>query len=89
MLRRYPALPRVDVLKVAHHGSAHQDPALLRSAHPRFALVSVGRDNPYGHPAPRTVDALRAGGAVVLRTDTDGAIAVTGAGPGLRAVRRS
>ncbi|MEE1774295.1 ComEC/Rec2 family competence protein [Streptomyces sp. JV185] len=93
LLRRYPALPRVDVLKVAHHGSAHQDPALLRSAHPRFALVSVGRDNPYGHPAARTVDALRAGGAVVLRTDTDGAIAVTGGGPGagrgLRAVGRS
>lgn len=34
VLRIYPALPRVDVLKVAHHGSAHQDPALLRSAHP-------------------------------------------------------
>ncbi|WPW28785.1 ComEC/Rec2 family competence protein [Streptomyces atratus] len=89
LLRRYPTLPRVDVLKVAHHGSAHQDPALLRSAHPRLALVSVGRDNPYGHPAARTVDALRAGGAVVLRTDTDGAIAVTGAGRGLRAVGQS
>ncbi|WP_406014973.1 ComEC/Rec2 family competence protein [Streptomyces sp. NBC_00984] len=89
LLRRYPALPRVDVLKVAHHGSAYQDPALLRSAHPRFALVSVGKDNPYGHPAARTVDALRTSGAVVLRTDTDGAIAVTGAGPGLRAVGRS
>ncbi|MGW2084397.1 ComEC/Rec2 family competence protein [Streptomyces sp. NPDC001880] len=93
LLHRYPALPRVDVLKVAHHGSAYQDPALLRSAHPRFALVSVGRDNPYGHPAARTVEALRAGGAVVLRTDTDGAIAVTGGGPGavpgLRAVSRS
>ncbi|MEU6012679.1 ComEC/Rec2 family competence protein [Streptomyces sp. NPDC047515] len=89
LLRSFPTLPRVDVLKVAHHGSAHQDPALLRSAHPRLALVSVGRDNPYGHPAPRTVDALRAGGAVVLRTDTDGAIAVTGAGAGLRAVNRS
>ncbi|MFJ5720136.1 ComEC/Rec2 family competence protein [Streptomyces sp. NPDC093149] len=89
LLRSRPALPRVDVLKVAHHGSAHQDPALLRSAHPRLALVSVGRDNPYGHPAPRTVDALGAGGAVVLRTDTDGAIAVTGAGAGLRAVSRS
>lgn len=89
LLRQYPALPRVDVLKVAHHGSAHQDPALLRSAHPRLALVSVGKDNPYGHPAARTVDALRAGGAVVLRTDLDGAIAVTGSGPGLRAVGRS
>ncbi|WP_335936924.1 ComEC/Rec2 family competence protein [Streptomyces sp. PTD5-9] len=89
LLRRYPVLPRVDVLKVAHHGSAHQDPALLRGAHPRLALVSVGRDNPYGHPAPHTVDALRAGGAVVLRTDTDGAIAVSGAGRNLRAVGRS
>ncbi|MFE7388440.1 ComEC/Rec2 family competence protein [Streptomyces sp. NPDC057582] len=89
LLRQYPALPRVDVLKVAHHGSAHQDPALLRSARPRLALVSVGRDNPYGHPAARTVEALRAGGAVVLRTDLDGAIAVTGAGSRLRAVGRS
>ncbi|MEU8504925.1 ComEC/Rec2 family competence protein [Streptomyces brevispora] len=89
LLRSYPALPRVDVLKVAHHGSAHQDPALLRSVHPRIALVSVGRDNPYGHPAARTVEALRAGGAVVLRTDRDGAIAVTGAGPRVRAVGRS
>ncbi|MFE4957233.1 ComEC/Rec2 family competence protein [Streptomyces sp. NPDC056653] len=89
LLRQYPALPRVDVLKVAHHGSAHQDPALLRSARPRLALVSVGKDNPYGHPAARTVEALRAGGAVVLRTDLDGAIAVTGSGPRLRAVGRS
>lgn len=89
LLRRYPALPPVDVLKVAHHGSAHQDPALLHTARPRLALVSVGRDNPYGHPAPRTVDALRARGAVVLRTDTDGAIAVTGAGTGLSAVGSS
>ncbi|MFG3137911.1 ComEC/Rec2 family competence protein [Streptomyces sp. NPDC048211] len=89
LLRSSPALPRVDVLKVAHHGSAHQDAALLRSTHPRLALVSVGRDNPYGHPAARTVEALRSGGAVVLRTDRDGAIAVTGAGPGLRAVGRS
>lgn len=89
LLRSHPALPRVDVLKVAHHGSAHQDAALLRGARPRFALVSVGRDNPYGHPAARTVEALRSAGAVVLRTDRDGAIAVTGAGTGLRAVGRS
>lgn len=89
LLRSYPALPQVDVLKVAHHGSAYQDAALLRAVHPRFALVSVGRDNPYGHPATGTVEALRAGGAVVLRTDRDGAIAVTGAGRGLRAVGRS
>ncbi|GGX00807.1 ComEC/Rec2 family competence protein [Streptomyces chryseus] len=86
LLRAHPILPSVDVLKVAHHGSAYQDPALLARARPRLALVSCGRDNPYGHPSARTLTALRTGGATVLRTDTDGAIAVTGAGPGLRAV---
>ncbi|MFE3248297.1 ComEC/Rec2 family competence protein [Streptomyces sp. NPDC059209] len=86
--RDHPTLPPVDVLKVAHHGSAFQDPGLLRTVRPRLALISCGRDNPYGHPSPRTVGALRAGGAVVMRTDTDGAVAVTGAGEGLRAVAR-
>lgn len=86
--RAHPALPRVDVLKVAHHGSAHQDPELLGRARPRLALVSAGRDNPYGHPSPRTLDALREAGAAVLRTDRDGAIAVTGSGRDLRAVAR-
>ncbi|MFG2497019.1 ComEC/Rec2 family competence protein [Streptomyces sp. NPDC048441] len=75
------ALPPVDVLKVAHHGSAYQDPGLLRRAAPRFALISCGRDNSYGHPSPRTVAALRAGGAEVLRTDKNGAIAVVGRSP--------
>ncbi|MGW7297216.1 ComEC/Rec2 family competence protein [Streptomyces sp. NPDC054829] len=66
----------VDVLKVAHHGSAYQDPELIRRAAPRVALISVGEDNGYGHPAPGTVAALREGGAAVLRTDEDGALAV-------------
>ncbi|MFZ3557502.1 ComEC/Rec2 family competence protein [Streptomyces sp. BH055] len=73
-------LPPVDVLKVAHHGSAYQDPELLRRAAPRVALISVGRDNPYGHPAPSTLAALRARGSAVLRTDRDGAVAVVGGG---------
>ncbi|MFM9693728.1 ComEC/Rec2 family competence protein [Streptomyces europaeiscabiei] len=72
------ALGAVDVVKVAHHGSAYQDPGLIRVMAPRLALISVGADNPYGHPAPSTVAALRAGGAMVLRTDEDGAIAVAG-----------
>ncbi|MBG0855326.1 ComEC/Rec2 family competence protein [Streptomyces spinoverrucosus] len=77
----------VDVLKVAHHGSAYQDPELIRRAAPRLALISCGADNPYGHPAPSTVAALRNGGARVLRTDVDGALAVVGAGAGLRVAR--
>jgi competence protein ComEC len=77
----------VDVLKVAHHGSAYQDPDLIRAAAPRLALISCGADNTYGHPAPSTVAALRDGGAVVLRTDEDGALAVVGAGRELRVAR--
>ncbi|WP_308401947.1 ComEC/Rec2 family competence protein [Streptomyces sp. RKAG293] len=78
LLAAVPGLPRVDVLKVAHHGSAYQDPVLLARLRPRLALISCGADNPYGHPAPRTVSALRAQGATVLRTDTDGSVAVVG-----------
>lgn len=77
----------VDVLKVAHHGSAYQDPDLIRAAAPRLALISCGADNTYGHPAPSTVAALRDGGAVVLRTDEDGALAVVGAGRELGVAR--
>ncbi|MFD0026691.1 ComEC/Rec2 family competence protein [Streptomyces sp. NPDC127172] len=74
------ALPAVDVLKVAHHGSAYQDPVFLRRVAPRLALISCGENNQYGHPSARTVAELRAGGAAVLRTDRDGALAVTGSG---------
>ncbi|WP_407075587.1 ComEC/Rec2 family competence protein, partial [Streptomyces sp. SID6139] len=77
----------VDVLKVAHHGSAYQDPELIRLVAPRVALISCGTGNSYGHPAPSTVAALRAGGALVLRTDRDGALAVGGAGGAGREVR--
>ncbi|MEU6320773.1 ComEC/Rec2 family competence protein [Streptomyces sp. NPDC047009] len=89
-LLRSPAgagLGPVDVLKVAHHGSAYQDQELIRKVAPRLALISCGRGNPYGHPAPGTVAALRAEGAMVLRTDEDGAIAVVGGGAGLRVAR--
>ncbi|MER7707853.1 ComEC/Rec2 family competence protein, partial [Kitasatospora sp. NPDC097605] len=72
---------KVDVLKVAHHGSAYQDWELTAALSPRLALISCGADNPYGHPSPRTVDRLRALGATVLRTDRMGDIAVTGGSP--------
>ncbi|MFJ3548436.1 ComEC/Rec2 family competence protein [Streptomyces sp. NPDC090114] len=90
-LARSPAARRltgVDVLKVAHHGSAYQDPDLIRRAAPRLALISTGEGNTYGHPAPGTVAALRAGGATVLRTDREGAIAVLAGEGGNRAAGR-
>ena len=66
------ALPglHVDVLKVPHHGSRYQDEPWLLSLGARVALVSVGADNDYGHPAAALP--LEAAGARVLRTDLDG-----------------
>lgn len=84
LLTNLQGLPPVDVLKVAHHGSAYQDRDLLRRIGPRLAVISVGRDNPYGHPSPRTVGDLRSAGVTVLRTDTDGAVAVLGDRTSLR-----
>jgi competence protein ComEC len=78
----------VDVLKVAHHGSAYQSDELLSAVRPRVALVSVGADNDYGHPSPATVGQLRAVGAVVGRTDQDGTLVVAGGHGALRLVRR-
>jgi competence protein ComEC len=66
----------VDVLKVPHHGSRYQDHAFLASLRPRVALVSVGADNDYGHPAPDLTSWLERGGVDVRRTDEDGAVAV-------------
>ena len=66
----------VDVLKVPHHGSRYQDLAFLQSLGARLAVISVGADNDYGHPAPETVAGLSATGARVLRTDEDGDVAV-------------
>jgi competence protein ComEC len=66
----------VDVLKVPHHGSRYQDLPFLQSLRARLALISVGADNDYGHPAAETVSGLAATGERVLRTDLDGSIAV-------------
>ena len=66
-------LPRVEALKVAHHGSADAGlPALLERTEPEIAAIEVGR-NSYGHPAPSTLGALRVVPRLV-RTDRDGTV---------------
>ena len=67
---------QVDVLKVPHHGSRHQDLDWLTSLGARVALVSVGEGNDYGHPAPDLLVALTAAGAGVWRTDLAGDVVV-------------
>jgi competence protein ComEC len=67
-----------DVLKVGHHGSAYSSsPAFIAAVHPRYGIISVGRHNMFGHPAPSTVEALQRFGVRVYRTDADGAVMVT------------
>jgi competence protein ComEC len=72
-------LPRhIEILKVAHHGSA--DPGLaseLRAWRPAVAVISCGRGNEYGHPTASTLAALRASpGLTVFRTDEDGRVVI-------------
>ena len=64
------------MLKVAHHGSASQEPDLVRATGARLALISVGVDNDYGHPAPSLLALLRDARMQVARTDEDGDVAV-------------
>ncbi|MFA6957064.1 MAG: DNA internalization-related competence protein ComEC/Rec2 [Thermoanaerobaculia bacterium] len=66
---------RADILKVPHHGGASSSTAkFLDLVRPRIALVSCGRGNPFGHPSADVVSSLRARGALVLRTDTEGTV---------------
>ena len=67
----------VDIYKVSHHGSKFQDPELMQELSPSLAIISVGAKNTYGHPAPSTISALTDLGAKVLRTDRDGAVAIS------------
>jgi competence protein ComEC len=68
---------RVRILKVAHHGSrTSTSRELLDAWRPQIALISCGRGNPFGHPAPDVVARLEAIGARIYRTDLDGEITV-------------
>lgn len=68
---------RVDVLKVAHHGSkTSSTESFLDTSRPRLALVSAGVNNLYRHPSPVILDRLAERGIRVLRTDRDGMILV-------------
>lgn len=74
-----PALPAdgVDVLKVGHHGSKRSlDADLTRMLRPSIALIGVGENNRYGHPAPAVLEALTEVGAEVLCSDEAGDVSV-------------
>jgi len=67
--------PQADLLKVAHHGSATSTtPLLLDRVHPRFAVISVGARNTYGHPRREVLARLGEAHIMTYRTDLDGAV---------------
>ena len=71
-------VPQVDAMKVPHHGSADPGlPQLLERLRPRVAAIETGRGNPYGHPRPPTLNALRTRVPRVYRTDRDGTVELT------------
>lgn len=77
ILANDPARLRCTVLKVPHHGSRYSSsPSFLDAASPHVALISAGRRNSFGLPAPETLGRLETRGIDVYRTDRDGTVQV-------------
>lgn len=77
LVARYGAALDSDLLKVGHHGSlTSTGDSLLAAVRPDLALISVGRRNRYGHPAPAVLDRLARYGVPVARTDENGSLIV-------------
>jgi competence protein ComEC len=66
-----------EVLKVAHHGSRTSGShGFLDAVGPKIALISCGRNNPFGHPAAEILEELEGRGARIFRTDQDGTVRI-------------
>lgn len=69
------------ILKVPHHGSdTSLNLRFLEAVNPRLAVIQVGTDNKFGHPAPTTLAKLEEHGVMVLRTDQNGTVEVVSDG---------
>ena len=79
-IRREPSMALAatgfEVVKTPHHGSANLDDDLMAAVAAPVGIISVGKDNDYGHPAAHHLDVLRHDGYAVYRTDQRGDVAV-------------
>lgn len=76
LLKRW-SWPAVDILKVAHHGSeSSTHETWLDVLSPKYAVISAGRFNSYGHPAPEVISRLEKRGISIWRTDQHGAVII-------------
>lgn len=70
---------KIDILKVAHHGSKNSTKKeLLEIIKPRYAIISAGKDNRYGHPHKETLERLEKEDSTIISTIENGAIVVFG-----------
>lgn len=70
-----------DILIVGHHGSAYStSPDFVEAISPSYSIISVGKDNRYGHPADDTLSVLETFHSKILRTDQEGTIVITSDG---------
>ncbi|MGM0409303.1 MAG: MBL fold metallo-hydrolase [Bacillota bacterium] len=70
-----------DLFKVSHHGSdSSSSYEFIEKISPKFAVISVGKDNSYGHPSSEVINSLQSIGAQVYRTDNEGTIVATSDG---------
>jgi competence protein ComEC len=75
ILRRYDRFLQSDILKAGHHGSmTSSSAAFVNRTRPTRVVISVGLRNKFHHPSQEVLERFRASGAVVRRTDYDGAI---------------
>lgn len=76
---------KADVLKAGHHGSnSSTTENFLQAVAPRYAVISCGKDNDYGHPHAEVLDRLTVAGIQVLRTDLEGTLVAVSDGQTLR-----
>ena len=66
-------LPNIDILKVGHHGSkTSSSEVFIKNTKPKYSVISVGKNNRYGHPNKEVLDNLK--NSEIYRTDQDGSI---------------
>ena len=74
---KYFDIGKVDILKVAHHGSKNSSlKEFIENVNPDYAIISCGKNNHYGHPSEETIKTLRENGCIILETSKKGAIEI-------------
>jgi beta-lactamase superfamily II metal-dependent hydrolase len=77
MLNENPSELKSDILKVGHHGSkTSSSQEFLQAVLPGYAVISVGRNNRYGHPHQEVLDRLKKFGIQIFRTDLNGDVVI-------------